>query len=746
MKLLAAVMANFSLSCSNFPGLKHIYKIHFMKRLRLFTILLLLPFFIAAQTLRDGDKQFAAQQYFLALQSYKAAYAKNISKPEKARDIFQQAECYRMLSQWPMAIQYYEKAINLGFPDDRTHLYLGQCYQMNGEYGRGIVAFEKYKTLVPSDPAADIGISACTVSLSWLKDTTRWIVQNEAQLNTKANDFCPAFSNRKHNALIFSSKRAGQTGSKIDPISGTLYSDLFEATIGVNGKWSTPVAVQGDVNMPTSNDGASCITKSGNHIFYTKCGQKKKEFVTCKIYYAEKAGNKWGTPVLIDFGLDAATLDSFNFRHPAVSVTEDVMVFSSDMSGATGGEHSDLWVSTYDKKTKTWSKPVNMGRTINTQAREGFPYIAEDGSLYFSSDGHVGMGGLDIYKAPKLPGKQWAWGEPENMKSPINSPADDFGIVFDGKLQKGYLTSNRTGTKGQDDIWRFYYQVCRPPLDINVHDCENNVGIKNALVQITGNDGSKQSAFSDANGHCFFHLKENVNYVITVLGDSAKSPKAEAYFSLPEKDKAKITTLGMTDCKSFTYDFCLPPVKVTEFPLPAILYDYDLALLTPASKDSLNYLYQILIDNPNLVIELSSHTDCRGTAGHNRDLALRRAQACVDYLVNEKGIAKERIVASGAGEDRPLKLPDGTVLTEKYINSKSTVQEREALHQLNRRTVFKVLRTDYVDPKNPSRGPIAPINVKKGYFDESGVEIPDDTDEPAIDEEEGPKAPDPRRN
>ncbi|MDQ3108996.1 MAG: OmpA family protein [Bacteroidota bacterium] len=717
-----------------------------MKRIRLFTILLLLPLFISAQSLRDGDRQFESQQYFLALQSYKAAYAKNISKPEKARDIFQQAECYRMLSQWPMAIDYYDKAIKMNYPDDRSHLYLAQSYQMNGEYGRGLNEFQKYKTLVPSDPAADVGIEACTVSLSWLKDTTRWIVQNEAQLNTKSNDFCPAFSNRKHNALIFSSKRPGQTGSKIDPVSGVLYSDLFEATIGVNGKWSTPVAVQGEVNMPTSNDGASCITKNGNHIFYTKCGQKKKALVTCKIYYAEKAGNKWGTPVLIDFGLDAVTLDSFNFRHPAVSVTEDVMVFSSDMSGTTGREHSDLWVSLYDKKTKTWGRPVNMGKQINTQAREGFPYIAEDGSLYFSSDGHVGMGGLDIYKAPKLPGKQWAWGEPENMKSPINSPADDFGIVFDGKKQKGYLTSNRTGTKGQDDIWRFYYRVFNPPLEINVHDCENNVGIKNALVEITGNDGSKQRSFSDANGHCAFTLNENVNYIVSVLGDSAKSPNANAYFSLPEKDKGRLTTFGMIENNAFLLDFCLPPVKVVDMAFPAVLYDLDEATLRPESKDSLNYLYQILIDNPNLVIELNAHTDCRGSAEHNRDLAQRRAQACVDYLVNEKGIAKERLVAKGYGEDRPLKLANGTVLTEKYINTLKTTQEREALHQLNRRTTFKVLRTDYVDPKNPSRVPITPINVKKGYFDESGEEIPDDENSPAIEPQQGPKTPDPRQN
>ena len=716
-----------------------------MKRIRLFTLLLLVPFIGFAQNaLRQGDQQFYSQQYFLALQSYKAASIKKISKPEKSRCYFQQAECYRMMSDWNMAAQCYDRAINQGYPDDKSHLYLAQALQMSGSYNRALEEFNKYKNLVPSDPAADTGIQACMLALSWLSEPSRWIVQNEAQLNTKSNDFCPAFSNKKHNALIFSSKRDGQTGSKVDPVSGTMYSDLFEATIGVNGKWSTPAAVQGDVNMPTSNDGASCITKGGSHIYYTKCGQKKKQMVTCKIYYAERIGNKWGKPTLIDFGLDAATLDSFNFRHPAVSVTEDVMVFSSDMAGTTAGEHSDLWISTFDKKTKTWSKPVNMGKQINTQAREGFPYIAEDGSLYFSSDGLAGMGGLDIYKAPKLPGKEWAWGTPENMKSPVNSPADDFGIVFDGKQQKGYLTSNREGTKGQDDIWRFYYQKCNPLIEGSILDCENNAGIKNALVEIVGSDGSTVRSFTGTDGKYKFTLNENVSYIMNVYGDSASSSKSSAYFSLPQNEKGKVTTVGLIECKNFSYDFCLPPLLTEDISFPAVLYDLGQATLRPESKDSLNYLYQVLIDNPNLVIELNAHTDCRGTSKDNLDLSQRRAQACVDYLIS-KGIAKERLVAKGYGEERPLKLAGGVVLTEKYINTKRTQQERESLHQLNRRTVFRVLRTNYVDPKNPTRGPLAPINVKKGYFDESGEEIPDDSETAPINKEEAPKTPAPKK-
>ncbi|HET6990411.1 MAG TPA: OmpA family protein, partial [Bacteroidia bacterium] len=619
-------------------------------------------------------------------------------------------------SQWDPAKICYTKAINAKYPNDKARLYLAQMHQMKGEYQDAIDDFKIYQSLVPSDSAAAVGIKACTLALDWLNEPNRWKVTNEAQLNSKSNDFCPTFSNKKHNALVFSSKRPGQTGAKIDPISGGLYSDLFEAMIDNKGKWSTPAAIPGEVNMPFSNDGASCITKGGNHIFFTKCGQKKKKFVTCKIYYAEKQGNVWGTPVLVDFGLDAATLDSFNFRHPAVSVNEDVMVFSSDMTGTTGGNHSDLWISTFDKKTHTWGKPVNMGSKFNTDQREGFPYIAEDGSLYFSSDGLGGMGGLDIYRAEKTSATKWEWGTPENMKSPINSPADDFGICFDGKQQKGYLTSNREGTKGADDIWRFYWEIYHPLIDGKIFDCANGeVPVKNALVELVGNDGSTARTFTDEQGQYEFKLKENVNYILNVLGDSASSVKAQSYFSLPENEKGKLTTIGMTENKTFTYDFCLPPVKIEDVTLPAVLYDLDLATLRPQSKDSLNFLYQILIDNPNFVIELDAHTDCRGSADHNRTLAQNRAQSCVDYLIS-KGIAKDRLIAKGFGEDKPL-VWKGVVLTEKYINSRPE-KEREALHQLNRRTTFRVIRTNYVDPKAPARGPIAPINVKKGYFDD----------------------------
>jgi peptidoglycan-associated lipoprotein len=704
-----------------------------MKPTRLLLIVLLLPCFVYAQrNLINADRAFESQQYYLADDLYAKATAETKDKVKKARIIFQRAECARYKGDFDVAMKRYGQAVTAGYTDDIVYLRWAQMQQMNGQYAEAILNYTEYKKRVPSDAVtADAGIAACNNASGWISSgtgwmdlpVTRWDFRNEAELNTKTNDFCPTWADRKHQSLVISSKRPGQSGSSIDPNSGTQYSDLFEAKKSNTGKWSTPSALQGNVNLPSSNDGASCITKNGTHIFFTRCDQQKKQLITCKIYFAEKKGNTWGAPVLIDFGLDAETLENFNFRHPAVSVNEDVMVFSSDMPGVSGGVHSDLWMSTFDKKTKTWSKPVNLGGTINTSAREGFPYINDAGDLFFSSDGHQGMGGLDIFRAPKVAGAEWKWDKPENLKMPFNSPADDFGIVFNGKLREGYLTSNRPGTKGYDDIWFFRYKECKVPLTGFVRDTTYNLPLANAVVVLTFADNTTEIQRTKADGSYSFIVSENETFVVSVELDSlSASVKAKNYFSVPSSQNKKFTTVGLIDCPVFKHDFEAAPIPDKDIAFPAVLYGLDSATLRSQSKDSLDYLYRLLIENPHMVIEIDAHTDCQGSSAHNRDLAQRRAQACVDYLVKEKGIAPERLVAKGWGEDAPLKLPKGQVLTEKYINSRPA-KEREALHQLNRRTTFRVIRNDYVDPKAP-KTPIREVKVRKGYFDETGVEEP----------------------
>lgn len=672
--------------------------------------------------IKDADRAYEGEQYFNAVELYKKGMSKIKNKQEKARITFQIAECYRKMNDWKQAETWYGKAIKAKHTNDVMYLYYAEAKKINEKYAEAVVAFQDYQKMVPSDPAGENGIKSSELAQKWKDAPTRWVVENMALINSKDFDFSPTYGDKKHTELIFTSKREGQTGSKIDPISGTMYSDLFTTKVDKNGKWSTPATIQGEVNSPVGNEGASCVTKKADKIYFTRCEQAKKKWVTCKIYVAPKKGNAWGTPEVVDFGLPAEVLDSFNFRHPTVSADEQVMVFSSDMTGVIGGTKSDLWMSTYDKKSKKWNKPTNLGATLNTNGREGFPYLSEKGDLYYSSDGLLGMGGLDIFMAPKQ-GNEWKWGTPANLQYPMNSSKDDFGIVFDGLKEKGYLTSDREGTKGADDIWSFYLPPLVFKLDGTVTDCKYgpSITVEGAVVRMVGSDGSALEDTCGKDGKYHFDLDPEVSYVLTVFGDKGHSPKAEAYLNLPDKDKGKLTTVGEMVSKNWTLDFCLVPAEF-EIRFPAVLYDLGKATLRPESKDSLNFLYQTLIDNPNAVIEIGSHTDSRGSDAANKKLSEARAKACVDYLVNEKGIAPERLKAAGYGETKPLKMADGNVLTEKYIMGKKTKQEQEALHQLNRRTAFRVLSWDYVDPKAPKDQNTRKIipKVNKGAFDETG--------------------------
>lgn len=676
-----------------------------IKRISLLTgFALSFSFAVMAQNLKDADQAFEAGKYYTAIEYYKKVLPKVKKKEEKARIHFQVAQSYRFLGDWKNAESWYTRVTKTGYPDDRATLYLAQAKLFNEKYDEALIEFQKYKAAVPDDVAAANGIKACENAQQWKEQPSRWRVENVPQINSKEFDFSPAYSDRRHNALIITSKREGQSSSKTDPNTGRMYSDMFETRVDKNGKWSVPTPVA-TVNGPY-NDGSAQLNKKTDKMYFTRCNEAKKTVTHCKIYMAERKGNGWGEPVLIDFGLESATLDSFNFRHPAVSADEMTMVFSSDMTDGNQGRQnntSDLWMSKYDKKTRKWSKPVNLGSEINTERREGFPFIRENGTLYFSSDGHAGMGGLDVFSAT-WDANANKWTKVENMKSPVNSPADDFGIIFDGLKDRGFLTSNRPGGKGQDDIWSFYYQQCTIQVETYIYDCNFNIPVKNATARCVGSDGTAVEVKTDAYGKAKIRLLPEVDYIITAITDSAQSAKGTRY--LAAADKIKISTRGAENDlnekfeKTYNASICcmLPDESIK---LPAVLYELDRYVLLPESKDSLNMLYNTLISNPGIVIELGSHTDCRGSDQKNLVLSENRAKACVDYLVKEKGINPDRLRAKGFGETRPLKLADGTQLTEKYINSIKDKKEQERLHQLNRRTTFRVISWDFVDPKAP---------------------------------------------
>ncbi len=674
-----------------------------LKKLALTTIAIMaFVFSVSAQKnyLKDADMAYENHQYFNAIELYKQAYTKVKKADAKSRILFRTGDAYHQINDLKGAETYYSKAIKAKYSDPIAILNLADVLKAQQKYPEAIVEYNNYKKEMPSDVRGENGVKSCELAQQWkdAKNTpeTRLKVEPMNLLNSKESDFSPAYADKKYTSLIFTSTRQGATGS-IDVTNGQNHSDLYEAKLDKNGKWSTPAPLATTI-LSKMNEASVSISKKGDVMFMTRCPEAKGKVLKCQLYVCKKQGPSWAEPEPLPFNVD-----SVSFAHPAINVAGDVLYFTSKLAGGYGGK--DIWMSTYSKKDKTWGQPVNLGPSINTSGDEMYPYMADDDkTLYFSSNYHLGMGGLDIFKAEKATDGKFTKA-PENLKSPMNSAGDDFGIIFEGKKIKGYFTSNREGGKGSDDIYSFIL----PPLNFNltgtVVSDENNEPVQNASIHLKGSSGDMFEFNTGADGKYNFKLKENTSYEVTVATGKTTASKSYTLGFLANKDMGKLTTVDENESKDFVKDFALTPVKA-EIRFPAVLYDLGKATLRPESKDSLNFLYQTLIDNPTIVIELQSHTDSRGSNTDNQILSEERAKSCVVYLSEEKKIPLARLTSKGWGEGKLL-------IKDAVINKAKTKEEKEALHQKNRRTVFRIINWDYVDPNAPkSDKPVFKPQVK----------------------------------
>ncbi len=666
------------------------------------TAVIALTFSLSAQKnfLKDADVAYDNHQYFNAIELYKQAYVKVKKADAKAKILYRTGESYAEINDLKAAETYYSKAIKAKYPDPIATLKLADCLKAQMKYPEAIVEYNNFKKEMPSDPRGEAGVKSCELAQQWkdAKNTpeTRLKVENMALINSKESDFSPAYSDKKFTGLIFTSTRQGAQGS-IDVTTGQNHSDLYETKLDKNGKWSTPVGLATTI-VSKMNEASVAVSKKGDVMFMTRCPEEKKKNLKCQLYVCKKQGPSWAEPELLPF-----CVDSVAFAHPTINTTGDVLYFTSKLAGGYGGK--DIWMSSYDKKSKAWGQPVNLGPTVNTSGDEMYPFIADDDkTLYFSSNTHLGMGGLDIFKTEKDASGKFSKA-PENLKYPMNSAGDDFGIIFEGKKMRGYFTSNREGGKGSDDIWSFVL----PPLNFNLNGTvvseENNEPVANALIHLKGSNGDMFELKTGVDGKYTFKLKENTSYEVTVATDKSTMSQSFKLGFLANKDMGKLTTVDENESKDYVKDFALTAVKA-EIRFPAVQYDLGKATLRPESKDSLNFLYQTLIDNPGIVIELQAHTDSRGNDKANQTLSEERAKSCVDYLNLEKKIPLERLMSKGWGEKKLL-------VKDAVINKAKTKEEKEALHQKNRRTVFRIVNWDYVDPNAPkSDKPIYKPQVK----------------------------------
>jgi peptidoglycan-associated lipoprotein len=646
------------------------------------------------KTLKKADAVFELGQYYRAVELYKQAYAQ-VGKAQRAAVLYKTGYASQEINDYKGAETYYQKSIAAGFDDPNVYFRLAEVLKNQNKYPEAIVEYNNYKAKGGNAKKADLGVKSCELSQQWKDAPMRYKIENMALINSKESDYAPSFADKKYQTLNFTSRRPGNAGGEIDANTGGNKSDIYETKVDKNGKWSTPVLLPPTVDSKF-NEGVGCVSKKGDMIFFSRSPEVPGKQLKTQIYMAKKQGNTWGEAQVLPF-----CVDSVAYGHPYLSADGKVLYFASRMSGGYGG--ADIWYSTYDAKANVWGKPVNCGPAVNTDGNELYPTLSDDSkNLYFSSDTHPGMGGLDIFKAQ---GENNKYTKPvENMKFPLNSAFDDFSIVFEGKKNKGFLTSNREGGKGSDDIWSFNL----PPLVFSVRGEVKSEGgmvnntfkgqgepVENVKVKIVGSDGSIKEFTTTKDGtYKLEKLKEATTYTVsTETGPTSKSANFTRDGYLANKDQRIISTAQMNSSKEFVADFDVKPV-VKELHMPEIQYALGSYELLPASKDSLLFLYNIMKDNPSIVVELNSHTDSRGKAVNNMTLSTARAQSCVDFLVKEKGIPAERLKAKGYGATQLL-------ISDAEIKKAKTKQEQEALHQKNRRTSFKILSFDYVDPNAP---------------------------------------------
>lgn len=624
-----------------------------------------------------ADEQLARGEYFDAQKTYRKIY--NKLNPREQRQLrgevaAKMGECYTKLGQNARAAAAYQNALRYGFPDSTLLFQLAKAHHGQGNYSQAISTYEKYLRLYPNDTQALQNLSGARKSSGLKHNRTRYVVKNAKLFNSRRADFSPMFNGE---VIYFTTTNEKVVGTKRSEITGMKRSDIWMVRKNERGEWQRPEAIESELNTEW-DEGIVSFSPDGSTMYLTRSMRTPDRDTGVNIYTSTRSDAQWSAPVKFDITND--TLSSYG--HPAVSPSGEYLYFASDMPG-NGGK--DIWRINLRERAGSLE---NLGDAINTSGDEMFPYLLTDSIMYFASDGHPGLGGLDIFKATLTPSGGWLV---ENMGYPINSEGDDFGITFatPGK-ESGYFSSNRGDGRGYDHLYSFELPDLKIQISGWVLD-KDEEPVANAVIRIVGNDGSNQKAIAKNDGSFSFPLQRGVNYVMLAGAKGYLNAKQEFTSDSAEEDA------------EYGIDFILASVTKPNI-VDNIFYDFDKSTLRPESKTALDGLAQMLRDNPNITIEMASHTDRKGSDEYNIALSDRRAKSVVDYLI-ELGIAADRLQHQGYGESRPKTITkrlarefpqftEGQTLNEEFIQSLSP-EDQDVADQINRRTEFQVLSTDY---------------------------------------------------
>ena len=645
----------------------------------------LLLFSCKSAKLSDAEEKQRIGEYFEAAAIYRKVYTK--TSPQK-RDLrgyiaYRMAECNRLINNTPRATSAYMNALRYDYPDSIVSLRLGQMYQKSGKYMDAIRHYNDFLLLNPESQLALNGIKGSELAPQWKQNPNRYIVKRMEKFNSRRGEFCPMLYGEKYDQLYFTSSRTPKGANKdkdetISAITGQRNNDFFLVKQDEQGNWLAPVELEDEVNTEF-DEGTPSFSKDGNTMYYTYCAQDPEGPRTSEIYVSTRSSAKWGKGTRASIVKDSVTA----LGHPAVSPDGKYLYYVSDAVGGFGGK--DIFRSRL--VGNDFGPMENLGPDINTPGDEMFPYVRDSVTLYFASNGHPGMGGLDLFKATQDSTGKW---HVENLKAPINSMGDDFGITFEGDKEKGFFSSNRNDARGYDHLYSFELPIITIFIEGIVFDVDENP-IEDATVRIVGKDGLNEKVLAKKDGTYRVELERDIRYVMMASARGYVNQNFELKTGPEEKNETYIV------------DFYLSPISKPVV-IENIFYDFDKATLRPESQKALDEMIKMLNDNPNVTIELGAHTDRKGSDQYNERLAQRRAQSVVDYLI-AGGIEKERLEAKGYGESVPKVinkkmaknydfLNEGDVLTEEFILT-LTPEQQEIADQINRRTEFKVLRTNY---------------------------------------------------
>ena len=645
--------------------------------------LLLLLSFCACRTakLSEAEEKQRIGEYYEAAAIYRKVYTK--TSPQK-RDLrgyiaFRMAECNRLINNTGKATSGYMNAIRYDYPDSIVYLRLAQMQHKAGAYTEAIKNYDIYSENQPSSQLALNGIQGCELAPGWRKNPTRYEVHRMDKFNSRRAEFSPMLTGEKYDQLYFASSRTKDKEAKISAITGQNNNNLFLVKQDEKGAWLAPQELEDEVNTEF-DEGTPSFSADGNTMYYTYCAQDPEGPRTAEIYISNRSSAKWGKGTRATIVKDSVTA----LGHPSISPDGKYLYYVSDAVGGFGGK--DIFRSKV-LGNNSFGPMENLGEAINTAGDELFPYCRDSVTLYFASNGHPGMGGLDLFKATQDSTGHWTV---ENMGAPINSMGDDFGITFAGQAEKGFFSSNRNDARGYDHLYSFEL----PTITIAIEGLVNDVDeypIEGATVRIVGKDGLNVKVPVKKDGSYRVELERDIRYVMMASARGYLNQNYELHTGPEEKNETYIV------------DFFLSPISKPVV-IENIFYDFDKATLRPESKKAMDELIKMLNDNPNVTIELGAHTDRKGTDQYNERLAGRRAQSVVDYLI-AGGIKADRLEAKGYGESVPKTinkkmakqydfLNEGDVLTEEFILN-LTPEQQEIADQINRRTEFKVLRTNY---------------------------------------------------